>query len=426
MQLNGKVPIRGALTAITATLLGSGVVHADPKGKVESSVLLYSETNRVSAAEGVFSLTRFLKKDRILNARLTLDGLTGSSPNGATPSNNIQTFTRPSGSDSYKVKAGKTPLDDTFRDRRVGLDGSLTLPVNRLTKLILGAHLSAEQDYTSFGTSAGMTRDIFRKNTTLSASIAFSHDLVTPVAGAPTPLSDMAQPTRSNGEESEGGPSESKNIFDVVVGVTQVINRTTLLRVNYSVDHASGYLNDPYKIVSIVQGQSSAQPGEPTRYINESRPRNRTKRAAYAELRHYIGGHTIDLSYRYFNDSWGIRSQTVDFRYHLPLKVGHSIEPHFRWYHQTQANFYQSYLLDGAGLPNSVSADYRLAPFHAITAGLQYLFPFEEGTHLSLGVEYYQQFGDLSPPAAMGPLSQKNLFPELKAVMVRLGFSYDL
>ena len=56
-----------------------------------------------------------------------------------------------------------------------------------------------------------------------------------------------------------------KDIVDVVTGFTQVINRNILLQINYSFSHASGYLNDPYKIVSIVDPVSGdAVPAIPT------------------------------------------------------------------------------------------------------------------------------------------------------------------
>ncbi|HKK21215.1 MAG TPA: DUF3570 domain-containing protein, partial [candidate division Zixibacteria bacterium] len=133
MQLTGKTSIRRALTAITAALLGTGAAHAAGDNHVASSLLLYSETNRVQAAEGILSITRMLKHERILNAKFTLDGLTGASPNGATPSSNVQTFTRPSGGTGYTIEPGKLPLDKTFKDSRYAFDGSLTQPINRLT-----------------------------------------------------------------------------------------------------------------------------------------------------------------------------------------------------------------------------------------------------------------------------------------------------
>jgi len=47
------------------------------------------------------------------------------------------------------------------------------------------------------------------------------------------------------------------------------------------------------------------------------------------------------------------------------------------------------------------------------------------GTHLSIGAEYYGQSGDLSPPTSLGVLSRYDLFPDMDAVMVRMGFSHD-
>ena len=40
-------------------------------------------------------------------------------------------------------------------------------------------------------------------------------------------------------------------------------------------------------------------------------------------------------------------------------------------------------------------------------------------------VEYYDQHGNGSPSYAIGQLRQQNLFPDLKAVTVLLGYSYS-
>ena len=159
MQLTGKASIRGALTVLTATLLGSGAVQAVDENQLESSILLYSETDRVNAAEGIVSYSRAIKGNRILNARLTFDALTGASPSGATPSGEIQTYTRPSGNGTYTVTAGEIPLDDTFRDTRFSFDAGLTQPLNRETSLVFGTHVSGEHDYFSLGGNIGFTRD---------------------------------------------------------------------------------------------------------------------------------------------------------------------------------------------------------------------------------------------------------------------------
>ncbi len=430
VQLGGNSLLRKNLAAATAILLGSGVSHAAGDYKLDSSLLLYSETDRVQAAEYVLGISHSLPGDRILHGKLTFDALTGPSPNGALPSNRVQTFTRPSGSGSYTVEPGKTPFDDTFHDTRFALDGGYTIPIDHLTSFDFGGHLSGEHDYTSIGASLSLSRDFNRKNTNLALSTAFSHDLVNPEGGAPDALSSMREATGEgedgefDGEREGGGSSDSKEVLDVVLGVTQVLDRVTLLRLNYSFNRSSGYLNDPYKIISLVEGRGGTSPGEPVDYLYESRPDSRTKHALYAEARRYLSGHTLRLAYRYFWDNWGIESHTVDFWYRLPLRNGHALQPHVRWYRQSEADFYASYLVDGAPLPEHASADYRLAPFHAITLGLEYQLPLRDEATLRIGGEYYAQTGDISPPSSLGPLSQYELFPKLKAIMVRAGVSY--
>ena len=58
MQLDSQKSICAALSAITATLLGSGAASASGTNTVDSSILLYSETGRVKIAKGVFDYGR--------------------------------------------------------------------------------------------------------------------------------------------------------------------------------------------------------------------------------------------------------------------------------------------------------------------------------------------------------------------------------
>jgi hypothetical protein len=427
MQLGAQTSIRATLTAITATLLGSNASAGS--NKVDSSLLIYSETDRVKIAEGVFDFSRKFSERRSIGLRLTLDALTGASPNGATPSSQVQTFTAPSGSSSYAVEPGELPLDDTFSDMRGALDASLVESLDRITFLNVGGHLSFETDYTSMGLNAGITREFNRRNTTLGISAAYTHDIVAPIGGAPLPFAAMPPPSGEGEDEDEGegaGPSEGKDVVDVVVGITQVLDRHTLVRANYSLDRSSGYLNDPYKLLSVVQGPNAAAPGEPVGYVYESRPDARSKQSVFGELRRYIAGSTLDLSYRYFWDDWGIESHAADVFVQLPVGRGHSLEPHFRWYHQSEADSHAYYLVDGQPLPNYASADSRLAEFDAYTYGLQYTLPLNLDSGLRLSAEYYTQKGARGPPDAFGVLQQYDLFPPLDVFMVRLGYNHGL
>ena len=403
---------------------------ASDQDQVESSVLIYKETDRVSAAEGIVGISKHLRGEYLLGLRLTYDGLTGASPNGATPSAKLQTFTRPSGNGAYTTQPGQTPLDDTFKDTRFALDGSLGKALGRTTQLSGGLHFSAEHDYSSFGINGGLTEDLFKKNTTIGLSLAYSKDAVSPEGGAPVPFTTMVAASGNGGhegddDEGEGGPSESKDVFDAIVSLSQIVDRNTIVRFNYSFNHSTGYLNDPYKLLSVVQNSSSANPGEPESYIYENRPDARTKHAVFGQVRRYLGGHTLDLSYRYFWDDWGSTSHTADMFFEWRFKNGHAIQPHVRWYTQSEADIHRYFLVSGEHLPQYASADSRLAKFDALTLGLQYSLPLDGLSHLQITAEYYTQMGDKSPPGAFGELRQVDLFPKMKALMFRLGYARD-
>ena len=432
MQLNRPRSIRPAVAAIAATLLGSGVSAQTELSKVESSLLLYSETSRVKALESVTGLAWKLKGDRTASVKFIYDGLTGASPSGATPSAHIQTFTRPSGQGTYTVPAGTIPLDNTFRDTRVALEAGLTQPLSRLVVSSFGAHYSGEHDYSSFGLNTGLTLDLFKKNTTLGVSGAYSHDSVFPKGGAPTPFSTPAVAMGGGGDgeggDGEGpgsGPGKPKNVVDAVVSLTQILDRFTLARFNYSYSRSTGYLNDPYKLLSIVQGPGEAEPGEPLQNIYESRPDLHVKNALFGQIRRYIAGNTIDVSYRYFWDDWGITSRTAEIFYLQQLGGGYAIKPHFRRYQRTQADFYRQFIVNGDQLPPYASADYRLGAFDANTYGLQFIMPVGARTHFNIAAEYYEQIGKRGPPQSFGVLREFKLFPDLKSIMVRSGITVD-
>ena len=158
MQLNRDIPVRGVLTALTAALLGhSGVASAEPI-HADASFLVYSESERVTAGEAMFRFRRQMTESYGLGLNIQVDALSGASPSGATPSKEPQTFTSPSGNSNYIVDPGEIPLDPSFRDSRVAVDGELTRALNRTTSLTLGGRGSFEYDYTSFGISSGITR----------------------------------------------------------------------------------------------------------------------------------------------------------------------------------------------------------------------------------------------------------------------------
>ncbi len=419
LQLNNQKSIKSALAIATTVLLGTSVARATD---VESTLLVYSEKDRVSAAEGAVAVSHNLDENNQVRIKLTFDALTGASPNGATTSKNIQTYTRPSGVGTYTSQPGQTPLDNTFHDSRVSVNGLYTKRLGRLTSISIGGNFSSEFDYTSLGINSGISRDFNNRNTTITLSGSLSVDKIRPVGGVPIPFASLPLPSTSL---PRVGPDDTKKTYDLLLGITQTIDRKTLFRANYSYSHAKGYLNDPYKIVSVVQDESSPNPGEPVDFIYEKRPDTRSKQAIYARLKRYFNGNNCDISYRFFWDDWSLTSHTIDLFYLWDLKKGRSLEPHFRWYHQSASDYYVPMLVENRPLPQFATADYRLSTFSAVTVGLQYAFQVIPAHTMKLTFEYYRQFGDSSPPEIFGSLLNYDTFPALKAIMIRLGYDFS-
>lgn len=422
--------IRSIGAAACALLGTTGPAQAEPaKWEIDTATLIYSETDRVSLVEPVIALRRNWG-ERSLGARLTLDALTGPSPSGATPASTPQTFTGASGGgDTYSASPGEIPLDDAFRDTRVALTLDYTAPLFAGWSANYGVNFSKEYDYQSMGASLRATRDFNQHNTTLSAGIAYALDTIEAVGSVPVPLAVIQ---RRYGEDDSDGEdrsvresSDDKNVGDLLVGVTQVIDPHSLLRLNLVFSQSSGYLNDPYKIVSVV-----GTDGEPLRYVRESRPDSRTKTGVFTEYLRDFSGDTFKISYRFLSDDWGTDSHTLEASYRLPFGGSNYIEPQLRYTMQSAADFYRVALFDGEEQTvQHVSADYRLGEMTAWTAGVQLGRKLQSGSDISLRLAYYVQTpkDDAVPAQAAAGLAKfGELVPDTQAIMATFGYRFDL
>ncbi len=423
------------LLAAASVNLVSATSHAkESPWQVDSSLLVYSESDsRVTAIEPIVALKKDLGDERIFSMKMTLDSLTGASPNGAVASNNPQTFTGPSGENSYTADAGETPLDDSFKDTRAALNLGWEQPWGERNKISVGGNFSKEYDFTSVALNAAIARDFNNKNTTLSFGVGYEADQINPVGGTPVELTAMVY-----GEENEDlkqtRSDESKNVLDVLLGVTQVMNRHWVTQLNYSYGSSSGYHTDPYKILSVLDDQGNIV-NHPSAdidnwYAYESRPDSRTRHSLYWANKIHLTEDVIDFSYRYYTDDWGIDSHTLDLRYRYQFAGNMYFEPHVRWYQQTAADFYNLYLLQSQQVTGSsinldyASADPRLAELSGITFGLKYGIEFSRTSEFNIRVEQYTQSYEVNR-SDLPELAGLDLAPDMEAMTISVGYSFE-
>ena len=424
-----KKNLKSLLTTATCALLGTTApvqaTENDEQWKFDTAIMHYNEADRVMATEAIIAGTKTNANDEVLSLKLTLDSLTGASANGAVAQPQAQTFTRPSGNGQYVVPAGDTPLDDTFQDTRLQLTGQWTQPVAQDYTLSVGGNFSKEYDYMSLSGNANIARDFNKKNTTLSAGIAYAYDVIEPEGGIPKPLAEMTIDGFGSDEfkfafnETRLKSDDNKSLIDLLFGVTQVINRQMIVQLNYSYSSVSGYLTDPFKVISVVDNDGFSQ-----RHLYENRPDERTKHAFFAQSKYHFGSGVLDASYRYMTDDWQIDSHTLDMRYRHLFSNGHYLEPHIRYYSQSAAEFYQPFLKQGNAIPTYASADYRIGELDTYTLGLQYGMPLDNGNRLSMRLEYYHQTPKNAGFAEFGALEEVNLYEELDAIIAQVSYSF--
>lgn len=432
MQLKKKKSISGALATATCTLLGTAnndamALGTDAPWEFDSAVLLYSEEDRVSAFEPVFKARKELDDKEFLNLRLVIDVLTGASASGAVPMPFVQTFTSPSGNNVYTASTNETPLDDTFKDTRVSLSADWEKPINQDLNAVYGAYFSREYDYTSLGGSATLSLDTNNKNTTYTGGISAGFDIVEPVGGTPVGMTVM--PDFIDGEKATDGSSENKTVVDFLFGVTQILTRKSLVQANYSIGSNSGYLTDPYKLLSVIDDGTGRIINEGLNdgysYRHENRPDSRLSQSIYAKYVRQLTEDVINFSYRYFWDDWGITSHTFDARYRFEIGGGHYLQPHLRYYTQSEADFYKPYLLDSEDENvTEASADYRLGELVTTTFGLLYGIEFSKTHEFTFRAELMNQSVD-EPSNKFGALNSVDLSTDLDAYILQVGYSFQ-
>ena len=435
-----KVNIKAALTLATATLLGTNpLAQANASStstpeestwEFDSAFLFYSEADRVSAGEVILNAKKTFADDEIFNLKLTIDALTGASANGAVAQPNVQTFTRPSGKGQYTIEAGDVPLDDTFKDTRVQLNAQWTQQIASNYTASGGLHISKEYDYLSLGVNGNIAFDFDRKNSTVSAGFSYFQDTFTPEGGLPNPFSSMLignnnSPTWDDSFAKTRIDSEdTKTTTEVLLGFTQVINRRMITQFNYSYSTVDGYLTDPFKVISVVDGVSGLTQDN----IYESRPDSRVKQSIYAQSLYHFDSSVLDVSYRYMWDDWEIDSHTIDTRFRIPLGdtfgTESYLQPHFRFYQQSAAEFYQPFLINSAVLPTYASADYRIGEMSTFTVGLKYGLLVNNGHDLSFRLEYYRQTPTDAGFDAPGALKEVDLYPTIDAIIAQVTYSF--
>jgi hypothetical protein len=367
----------GAILMAALALPGlSGVAHAESapdKGQIDLNYVNYRDWQPGLDRIGVNSPS--LRILAPIAGQWALDGsLVSDSISGATPR-------------YHSAISGAS----TMSDHRVAGDLALTRFFSR-GSLTAGIAHSGENDYHSQAFSLKGTLSTEDKNTTANFGVGVSNDTINPVNQI---VSDA-----------------KKHVLELKAGVTQVMTEHDIVQLDFSHVAEEGYLNDPYKIF-------------------DHRPDKRTANIALFRWNHHLESTdgTSRFGYRYYSDTYGIRSHTLTLDYVQPLSQGWTVTPSVRAYTQTAADFYYGPVyspLLGPPVPagysfspdSYISEDYRLSAFGALTFGLKVEKQLTHDLRVNLQVAQYEQRSGWAWSGKSGP----DLAP-LHARIISVGLS---
>lgn len=333
----------GALFAAALALPGMMPANADAQtppdtGFVQFKYLDYRDwqpgAKRMHVVNPGFLALKPLSESLIIEAALVYDGMSGASPL------------------YYNTLSGASGKGVT--DYRTAGDVKLTKYFSAFSIGVGGAY-SHERDYVSRAGSIDLRTWTADKNRTWNVGFAGASDRIHTERGA--------------------AEREKKYVLDFLAGVTQVLSPTALVQSTLTYSRGHGYFNDPYKPL-------------------DTRPDRRRLLAWLTRHHQHVpsADGTLQLAFRYIDDSFGADSAMLDMAWVQSLPMGWSVRPSLRYYTQQAASFYSDPPIGrGFVVGQPYTADARLSAFGAFTTGIGVNKLLDDGWSADVRVEYYRQ-----------------------------------
>lgn len=335
------------------------------------------------------------------------DIITGASPVANSP--------------QYRGKPHQILSGASIKDERDSVDGTVNYKHDRGV-VSLGGGRSSENDYESNFFNIDSRLDFNQKMTTLETGYGFSSDKVWAVDQCPphcisgaSGSSDLDNYSDLFNSMVENLGADSPKIMEIkstsaastykrpqvggdkvthqgILGLTQILDKDSLLQANLTYTYNGGYLSDPYKAV-YAPWATDPYPVYGGAFIHDTRPSSRNQIALLTRyVRHFssLNAAALHLDYRYYVDTWGVNAHTFETTWIQPVWAGWNVSPTVRYYSQGSADFYQPYFTQQR-TDNHYSSDYRLAQFGAIGGGVQISKDFFERLHLGFGIDFYER-----------------------------------
>ena len=321
MQLTARIGVlMAAIAGLAAAQAARAGITDPPAGSTLFRVFNDSEGIAVRSYMGDYRFP--MAKDYSLglhlnNERVVIPGI--SAPVGSTEAiDAITTASRPISGNAYSdyVKV-RNELKGTLDRPHAGVE----------------YYYSTERDYLGQQLEAHMDRDFRDQQWNLSLGTSYGWDAI-------SPLPD---------DDTRTGKDHKDTWHWNAVG-TEVLSPSTLLRLGLEYNIVNGLQGNPYR--NVFAGGT---------YVPERHPSHRERRDAFLKLNQWFANRSsLRLSYRLYQDDWGILSHEVGSQLSQYIVPGLYAAWDYRWYTQTGATFARDTYVSTSGVDGFLTGDYRL------------------------------------------------------------------
>jgi hypothetical protein len=376
---------------LCSACLAAATSHAAEDTQYEYKFESYREDHGLRVFSQYYDLKHLFSTGTTVDFRYVIDALSGATPPG-----------------TYAEYGGAPDIAQMKDERRsVGLSTSQKIDNHEVNFEFVQSH---ESDYLSNSYALSDKAEFNDKNTTVSGGVSFTDDLV-----------------ESRPFITTNSTDRRKENIDLALGVSQILDKNTVVDLNATYGRAHGYLNDQYKYITQFDPYTVGG----VQYMNvtdfpENRPPQRDRFALKIAARHYLEnpGAGLEGSYRFFCDGDGVISHTFEFTWSQQIGDRLIVSPFFRYYIQSAANYYYPYLPTGfptsdpaTGQAPYYSSDYRLAALQSFGFGASVDLRITDSLKLTAKYQRYEMFG-------MSANTPGVLFPSANIVTVGMNGSF--
>jgi len=220
----------------------------------------------------------------------------------------------------------------------------------------IGANVSVstEYDYLSIGGGVNVFKDSRDKSRQIGVRLQTYQDQVT-----------MIYPIELR--SGRAGGTQSRNTYSSTVSYSQIINRRLQMLFLLDVAFQNGFLSLPFNRVYFSDNSLDI----------EKLPSQRFKFPASVRVNYFLGDIVVFRGfYRYYQDDWGLKSNTAELESVIKLTPFISISPFYRYYTQSAVKYFAPYQTHNRE-ESFYTSDYDLSKFdsHFVGAGFRFVSP---------------------------------------------------